>query len=237
LNDDVEEHQVDESSLLDCIDAEGGLKIKNFMLRQQEVSLLELSILNEAGLIDNSNSPCGSRVTIAVIRPFIHWHTRCNLYEVWDGDSQRAATPHDSTWWKIYIEHPMLNIPKFHRLFRRRFRMPYDQFIQYVSDAKQHNWFPRWSKCNSTSPIELLILGGFCYLGRGWTFDDLEESTMISAKVHCNYFHQFIIVGADILFPLYVLTPTTVEECQTHMHGFAQAGINGAIGSSDATHI
>jgi hypothetical protein len=103
LNDDVEEHQVDESSLLDCIDAEGGLNIKNFMLRQQEASLLELSILNKAGLIDNSNSPCGSRATIAAIKPFTHRHTRCNLYEVWDGDSRRAATPHDSTWWNIYI--------------------------------------------------------------------------------------------------------------------------------------
>jgi hypothetical protein len=131
----------------------------------------------------------------------------------------------------------MINVPKFHRCFRRRFRMPYAQYIQFLCDAKENKWFPRWNKWNSTSPIELLILGGFRYLGRGWTFDDLEESTLISAEVHRNYFHEFIKVGADILYPLYVLTPTTADDCQTHMHEFRLAGFNGAIGSSDATHI
>jgi hypothetical protein len=28
-------------------------------------------------------------------------------------------------------------------------------------------------------PLECSILGAFCYLGRGWTFVDLEESTAI----------------------------------------------------------
>jgi hypothetical protein len=115
--------------------------------------------------------------------------------------------------------------------------MPYAQYIQFVSDAKEKEWFPFWNKHNSTSPVELLILGGFRYLGRGWTFDDLEESTLISAEVHHIVFHEFIVVGANILYPLFVLTPTTAEECQTHMHEFRQAGFNGAIGSSDATHI
>jgi hypothetical protein len=115
--------------------------------------------------------------------------------------------------------------------------MPYAQFVQFVSDAKDNNWFPRWKKRNSTSPIELLILGGFRYLGRGWTFDDLEENTLISCEVHRNYFHEFIVVGANVLYPLYVVTPATGEECETHMHEFMQAGFNGAIGSTDATHV
>ena len=33
-------------------------------------------------------------------------------------------------------------------------------------------------------PVELLILGLLCYLGRGWTFDDCEESTAIDSDVH-----------------------------------------------------
>jgi hypothetical protein len=98
--------------------------------------------------------------------------------------------------------------------------MPYDQFIQFVSDSKQNNWFPHWSKCNSKAPIELLILGGFQYLGQGWTFDDLEESTMISGEVHCNYFHALIQVGANILYPLYIVVPTTMEEYKTHRNEF-----------------
>lgn len=236
LDDDGDEGQVEEPSLFPCITPEGRLDIANFLRQQDQISLLELSSLKEAGLIDNGSAPTHSNTDVRV-RPFVQRNSRSMLFEVWDGDLRREATPFDSNWWKMYIEHPMLNIPKFHRCFRRRFRMPYDQFIQFVSDSQVNKWFPRWSKHNSKAPIELLILGGFRYLGRGWTFDDLEESTMISAEVHRNYFHSFIAVGANILYPLYVAAPTTMEECETHMHEFRLAGFNGAIGSTDATHI
>ncbi len=48
--------------------------------------------------------------------------------------------------------------------------LPYAQFIQLICDAMENNWFPCWNKWNSSSPLELLILGGFQYLGWGWTF-------------------------------------------------------------------
>jgi hypothetical protein len=38
------------------------------------------------------------------------------------------------------------------------------------------------------------------YLGRGWTFDDLEEATAISANTHCCFFKDFISWGSKILF-------------------------------------
>ncbi len=60
---------------------------------------------------------------------------------------------------------------------------------------------------------------------------------MISAKLHRNYFHQFIEVGANILYPLHVHTPLTIAEVQTHMTEFNQAGFTGAIGSCAATHV
>jgi hypothetical protein len=68
------------------------------------------------------------------------------------------------------------------------------------------------------SPLELLILGGLRYCGRGWTFDNLEELTMISAEAHCNYLPQFISVGSEILHPLYVSVPQTQVEINGHMH-------------------
>ncbi len=86
-------------------------------------------------------------------------------------------------------------------------------------------------------PIELLIHGGFWYLGWGWTFDDLEESTTISAEVHKNYFHEFIAIGVNVLYPLHVLTPLTNEDSQTHMNEFGTAGFTEAIGSSDITRM
>ena len=57
-----------------------------------------------------------------------------------------------------------------------------------MEDIREGNWFPRCTDKDTIgkdlSPLELLILGAFCYLGRGFTFDDLEEATDISKEVH-----------------------------------------------------
>jgi hypothetical protein len=60
---------------------------------------------------------------------------------------------------------------------------------------------------------------------------------MISSEVHHNYFHEFITVGSEILYLLYIVAPKTVDEVETHMHEYQLVGYAGAIGSTDATHI
>jgi hypothetical protein len=72
---------------------------------------------------------------------------------------KQTATPTDCQWYKIYLEFPVLNILKFHVVFCCRFRLPYTQFIQLLSDSKENNWFPCWSGWNSKAPLSLLILG------------------------------------------------------------------------------
>jgi hypothetical protein len=57
-----------------------------------------------------------------------------------------------------------------------------------------------------------LILGALRYLGRGWTFDDCEESTAIGEETHRVFFHEFIQIGSPVLFKKYVLTPASAEE-------------------------
>ena len=52
---------------------------------------------------------------------------------------------------------------------------------------------------NKTSPIELLLLGTLRYLGRGWTFDDIEEATAISLEVH-RVFSMHSSVGVVHVF-------------------------------------
>jgi hypothetical protein len=49
-----------------------------------------------------------------------------------------------------------------------------------------------WAQENNkkVSPVELLVLGSLRYLGRGWTFDDCEESTAIEKEVH-HFFLRF----------------------------------------------
>jgi hypothetical protein len=160
-DDDDKECHLDEPSLLECVTQEGRLEVTLFFQCQEKLSLLEWSIMKESGLIDNGGSPTGSEVSFKAPRPFMHQNSRSMLYEVFERDKRRSATPLDSNWLKVYVEHPMLNIPKFHRCFCHHFRIPYDQFIQFIADAEKKNRFTHWRKYNSKSPLELLILGGF----------------------------------------------------------------------------
>ena len=56
-------------------------------------------------------------------------------------------------------------------------------------------------------------------------------------EVHRVFFHKFIEFGSTTLFDRYVIAPTNFEEAKYHMHEFEEAGIPGAVGSTDATHI
>lgn len=153
-----------------------------------------------------------------------------------DGELE-AILPTETMWYHMYVSCPNDQDKRFLHKFRRRFRLPYHSWLEFVEDAKEGNWFPRWMAGKDSSPLELLILGAFRYLGRGWTFDDLEEATGISEEVHRCFFHKFIEVGSTILFDKYVVTPTNADEAARHKVEFELAGMPGTPGSSDATHI
>ncbi len=87
------------------------------------------------------------------------------------------------------------------------------------------------------TPIELLVLGALRYLGRGWTFDDIEECTAVSQEVHRVFFGKFIEFSSTVLYNKYVVYPKNFEEAKDHMKEFTVAGLPGALGSTDATHI
>jgi hypothetical protein len=76
--------------------------------------------------------------------------------------------------------------------------VPYNSYVELVQTAKEENWFPKWADGSKSaigkesSPLELLILGALRYLGRGFTFDDIEEATAIPEEVHLVFFHKFI---------------------------------------------
>jgi hypothetical protein len=61
--------------------------------------------------------------------------------------------------------------------------LPYTSYKELVRQIQADNRFKRWcgQKWNGKKllPAELLLLGLLKYLGRGWTFDDIEEQTMI----------------------------------------------------------
>jgi hypothetical protein len=136
-----------------------------------------------------------------------------SVMEYLDNKGERQPLlPADTIWYKCYVQGPVRS-PKFEAIFRRRFRLPYDSFLALVQDAKDGKWFPRWDDIHAkggkkAAPLALLILASLRYLGRGWTFDDLTESTAISISVLWDFFHAFITIGSTILYQKYVVAPT-----------------------------
>ena len=102
---------------------------------------------------------------------------------------RQILPPTMSCWYNYYIEHPDLDNPRFHKKFRRRFRMPYNEYRQLLLIAEAEPILARWKPGNTdalgnpVTPISLLLLCALRYLGRGWTFDNLSENTAISEEV------------------------------------------------------
>ena len=46
----------------------------------------------------------------------------------------------------------------------------------------------------------MLVLCALRYLGRGWTIDDLNESTAIAHETIRSFIHKFIYFGSTTLF-------------------------------------
>ena len=94
----------------------------------------------------------------------------------------RDVTFTDSTWYCLYVLSP----PKGKRLndiFRRRFRVPYTEFLKLAEEIIKHDLFQRWTHndCVGNKPTDyrLLLLGSLRYIGRALTFDDIEEYTFV----------------------------------------------------------
>jgi hypothetical protein len=153
-------------------------------------------------------------------------------------------TARNSIWWLNYVACVDMNDPKFLKIFRNRFRLPYQQYLELVAYAKTSpEYFKRWFDDSkdvtgeSAAPLEILILGVLRYLGRGWTFDDLWENTGIHAETHRQFFHKFIAFGSDVLYARYVDKPMRETSIDDQGYEMTLAGFHGAVASSDATHI
>jgi hypothetical protein len=137
----------------------------------------------------------------------------------------------------LYIEQS----EKLRAKFRSQFRLPYPNYNELLDAVQVDPLFVRWcgEKCNGkkSSSIELLLLGSLRYLGRGWTFDDIKESTAIDKKVHRVFFHKFTQFGSTVLFNKYVVTPVNLQKAMSHMAEYGLAGFPGCVGSCDCTHI
>lgn len=153
-------------------------------------------------------------------------------------------TARNSIWWLNYVECVDMEDAKFLKIFRNRFRLPYQQYLELVAYTKTSpEYFKRWFDDSTdvtgerAAPLEILVLGVLRYLGRGWTFDDLWENTGVHAETHRQFFHKFIEFGSNVLYARYVDEPMREASIDNQGYEMNLAGFHGAVASSDATHI
>ena len=146
----------------------------------------------------------------------------------------------DTLWYLMYVQYPPQN-NRLRKTFRNRFRLTHDSFVELACDMMNHELFVRWvtKNCASTDPsnIKLLLLGALWYLGRGHTFDDIEEATAISREVNRNFLHTFLKYGSTVLYQRHVIDAACLTAPSKYEKLFAAAGFNGCMGSTDATHV
>lgn len=227
-------------SLLSCIDSDGFIDNFRYHLFLRHRQKCYYSDPEEED--DNANE--------LIIKPrrlnFKQYNrkrsTKKNHINMLASDGTRInLLPKDTPWFKLYVLVPDLNNPRFLKSFRLRFRLPYSEFIKLINFMKTKEQFKSWTNSDACGvesvPIELLLLASLRYLGRGWTFDDLEEATAISRENIRQFFHVFINFGATVLFPMHVQAPQVSDEAITHTIEFGRAGLPGCVGSMDATHV
>jgi hypothetical protein len=189
------------NSLLNCQSISGQIDSDLYRLYLQRQDEEERELLGNDYLFnEDQSSPPAKRTPRSC---------KTNKLEIVDQDGiRRPYVPTMSTWYSLYILCPQIHNPKFHSLFRRRFRLPYDSYLGLLGYVKNHDLFQRWQSSDATtqksSPIELMLLGSLRYLGRGWTFDDLDEITGVDEETHRQFFHCFIQFGSTWLFDQYV---------------------------------
>ena len=111
-----------------------------------------------------------------------------------------------------------INSKKWNGLFRNRFRMPYKSYYQLVEQCtNDERYFTQWKRGRhkynhqESHPISLLVLTSLRYLGRGWTLDDLQESTAISKETIRAFLLQFIEFCSTVLYNEHVGSLDTSE--------------------------
>lgn len=225
-------------TLRDCL-VDGRIDVAKYMIYSQ--SIIEEDIVEtEEFLNSNNKRKRNDHDSAAKSNKKARSTKRFPVLCRGDNGKLREATFEDSTWFRLYIEVPPVG-KRLLKIFRKRFRIPYSEFVSLCNDVKKHELFERWMCTDAVgkkpSDIRLLLLGSLRYLGRGHTFDDASESTYISADVHRVFFNSFIEYGSTVLYKKYVSDVTENMDTKRIERLFRMAGFNGCIGSSDGTHI
>jgi hypothetical protein len=238
------------SSLLECqsstdrrIDRE---KYAQYKKKEEELEAIEknyfFALLAEGEAVESANESITASTSSTKKRKKKSCKALRPYYFDNDG-TLKYLQPTETVWYFAYVRgtNPPPEGSKLASKFRRRFRMPYPSFVDFLSQVEAADDFQRWrgrdAVGDKASPLGLLLLGALRYLGRGLTFDDLEEYTAIGEETHRQFFHVFIKYGAETLYPQHIQMPSTAPEYNKNRDEFTVGGLWGAGFSSDATNV
>ena len=109
-----------------------------------------------------------------------------------------------SQWYRNYVTETETTGRRDMKNFKRRFRMPHEDFLALVARARTQEWFPDHERPNDRGqpgiPLEIFILGAVRHLCAGWDFDDIGGLTGVPTKHHRLFCVAF------------------VNACRTHSH-------------------
>lgn len=168
---------------------------------------------------------------------------RMKKQQLWIRDSDgilRGIQLTNTVWFKLYVDIPILST-HLQKLFRNCFRLCHHSYLELLSEMRGGELFSGWINPDSVGspPLNMVLLlsGALRYIGRGWTFNDMEEATAISREAIYTFFHKFLLYGSTVLYHKHVTVPATTIYCAKFESVFSSAGFNGYIESSDSTHI
>ena len=128
------------------------------------------------------------------------------------------------------------------KLFRRRFRVPWDVFCDLVKKSKDDKLFGqntgmKYDFCGRPiCPIAIKMLGILRILGRNWCCDDVAEATGMGESTVRHSFHTFISNFVDRYYEDYIHRPTG-QKLASMMKVYEKMGLPGCIGSTDCVHL
>ena len=123
-------------SLLDSFDEDGDIDpVQFFQYQRNQTEELEAEINDQ---MDNNYTEEPKRKSYPLKRK------RSALLLYYDSDGEMCEMkPEQLLWYLMYVKNPDLENNKFHMRSRSCFRLPYANFLQFIQDACEGDWFSR----------------------------------------------------------------------------------------------
>ncbi len=153
---------------------------------------------------------------------------------VYQRETSSSVNYEETPWYQLLQDKDLENPhSKKSRLFQLRFRVPYLLFKHYlVKRCNELNIFDSARNCPTRCPIEIKISACLRLLGRGLTYDDINEMSKIPHSTIPQFLHTFCENMTNRMYDPVIEHPAN-DNFQSRLDHYAAIGLPGAMGSLD----